>query len=124
MQEAEATGRVNHPHIVAVYDVGTQEDAPFIVSELLEGETLRERLKRGRIPASSAMRFAGEISDGLAAAHERGVVHRDLKPDNLFLTTDGRIKIGDFGLARISEPDPAAGARMDGPTMYATQPGT
>ena len=122
MQEAEATGRVSHPNIVAVYDVGTQDGAPFIVSELLEGETLRPRLGRGRIPVEQAIRWTADLAGGLAAAHERGLVHRDLKPENVFVTTDGRVKILDFGLARL-EPSRSAGSPQDMATVQATQAG-
>ncbi len=118
-QEARAAGQINHPNVVAVYDVATVNGATCIVSELLEGETLGQRLARGRIPDSQAIRYAVQIAEGLAAAHRRGVVHRDLKPDNIFLTTDGdRAKILDFGLAQSFEPV------LDGPTVpHPTQPG-
>lgn len=117
--EARAAGQINHPNVVAVYDVADVDGATCIVSELLEGETLGQRLGRGKIPAAQAIRYAVQIAEGLAAAHRRGVVHRDLKPDNIFITTDGdRAKILDFGLAQSFEP------MMDGPTVpYPTQPG-
>ena len=117
--EARAAGQINHPNVVAVYDVATVNGATCIVSELLEGETLGQRLIRGGIPAAQAIRYAVQIAEGLAAAHKRGVVHRDLKPDNIFITTDDdRAKILDFGLAQSFEPV------MDGPTApHLTQPG-
>src|SRR5215468_9153609 len=90
-QEARAAGVLNHPNITAVYDIGTHEGAPYVVSELLEGETLRARLVGGALPARRAVEYATQIAHGLAAAHERGIVHRDLKPENLFVTKDGRV---------------------------------
>src|SRR6266481_3272770 len=98
-QEARAAGVLNHPGITAVYDIGTADGAPYIVTELLEGETLRSRLSTGSIPVRKAVDYAVQIARGLAAAHEKGIVHRDLKPENLFLMKDGRVKILDFGLA-------------------------
>jgi eukaryotic-like serine/threonine-protein kinase len=100
-QEAQAAGALNHPNILAVYDVGTHDAAPYIVSELLEGEELREQLNDGSLPQRKALDYAQQIAQGLAAAHERGITHRDLKPENLFVTTDGRVKILDFGLAKL-----------------------
>jgi serine/threonine protein kinase len=104
-QEALATAALNHPNILAVFDIGTSEGSPYVVSELLEGETLRERLRSGSIAVRKALECALQIAHGLAAAHEKGIVHRDLKPDNLFLTNDGRVKILDFGLAKLTQPD-------------------
>jgi eukaryotic-like serine/threonine-protein kinase len=100
-QEAQAAGALNHPNILAVHDVGTHDGSPYIVSELLEGEELREQLNDGSIPQRKALDYAQQIAQGLAAAHERGITHRDLKPENLFITTDGRVKILDFGLAKL-----------------------
>ncbi|MEX0881197.1 MAG: protein kinase [Thermoanaerobaculia bacterium] len=100
-QEARAAGVLNHPGITAVYDFGTHDGAPYIVTELLEGETLRSRLGAGAVSARKAIDYAVQIAKGLAAAHEKGIVHRDLKPENLFLTKDGRVKILDFGLAKL-----------------------
>src|SRR5262245_39405254 len=85
-QEARAAGALNHPNIVAIFDVGVHESAPYVVAELLEGDTLRGRLGHGPIPPRKAMEFAVQIADGLAAAHAKGIVHRDLKPENLFIT--------------------------------------
>ena len=101
-QEARAAAALNHPNILAVHDIGTSGDAPFIVSELLVGQTLRERLAAGPIPVRKALTYAIEIARGLAAAHEQGIVHRDLKPENLFITSDDRVKILDFGLAKLA----------------------
>jgi Tol biopolymer transport system component len=100
-QEARATGQLNHPNILAVHDFGTHDGAPFVVSELLEGETLRERIGGSALPVRKAIDYAVQIARGLAAAHDKGVVHRDLKPDNVFVTKDGRVKILDFGLAKV-----------------------
>src|SRR5437870_7662711 len=97
-QEAQAAGTLNHPNILAVYDVGTHDDAPYVVSELLEGETLRERLETGPITQRKAIDYAIQVAHGLTAAHEKKIVHRDLKPENLFVTKDQRLKILDFGL--------------------------
>ena len=107
-REARAAGALNHPSVLAVYDVGTDDGVPYVVSELLEGETLRERLSSGPLPPRKAVELAAQIAAGLAAAHERGIVHRDLKPENLFLTRDGRVKILDFGLAKLGRTEPTA----------------
>ena len=99
--EARAAGTLDHPNLLIVYDVGREGDVLYIVSELLEGETLRERLRNGAVPEREAIDYAVQIARGLAAAHERGIVHRDLKPENLFLTRDRRLKILDFGVAKL-----------------------
>jgi serine/threonine protein kinase len=101
-QEAKAAAALSHPNILAVFQMGTYEGAPYLVSELLEGETLREQLKRAPIPLKKAIDYGIQIVNGLAAAHNKGIIHRDLKPENLFVTKDGRIKILDFGLAKLS----------------------
>lgn len=100
-QEAQAAAALNHPNILAVYQMASYEGVPYLVSELLEGETLRERLKPGPLPLRKVIDYGVQIARGLAAAHEKGIVHRDLKPENLFITKDGQVKILDFGLARI-----------------------
>jgi serine/threonine protein kinase len=123
-QEARAAGVLNHPNITAVYDVGTYEGAPYLVSELLEGETLRERLAGGALPVRKAIDFGLQIAHGLAAAHEKGIVHRDLKPENLFITKDGRVKILDFGLAKLIHPEKPGVSLTEIPTQTArTEPG-
>jgi serine/threonine protein kinase len=101
-QEARAAGALNHPNVLAVYDLGTHDGAPYMVTELLEGETLRERLQGTALSVRKAVGYAVQVAHGLAAAHESGIVHRDLKPDNLFVTRDGRVKVLDFGLAKLS----------------------
>ena len=122
-QEARAAGVLNHPGITAVYDIGTANGAPYIVTELLEGETLRNRLLTGPLPVRKAIDYAVQMAKGLAAAHEKGIVHRDLKPENLFLTKDGRVKILDFGLAKLKVEKDESG-HTDLQTMSgATEPG-
>jgi eukaryotic-like serine/threonine-protein kinase len=122
-QEAQTAGGLNHPNITAVYDLGSHDGAPYIVTELLEGETLRSRLGPGAIPQRKAMDYAIQLAKGLAAAHEKGIVHRDLKPENVFLTNDGRVKILDFGLAKL-KPETVEKGQTDLQTVSGgTQPG-
>ncbi|HYL84334.1 MAG TPA: protein kinase [Candidatus Angelobacter sp.] len=102
-REARTLGQMRHPNILGILDIGTHDDLPFIVTEFLEGETLRERLRSGPLPQRKAIEIAAQIARGLGAAHERGVVHRDIKPENLFIGSDGHVKILDFGLARVEE---------------------
>ena len=109
-QEAMATAALNDPGIVAVYDVGAQEGFPYVVSELLEGETLRDRLRMGPLPRRKSIDYGTQIAHALAAAHDKGIVHRDLKPENIFVTREGRTKILDFGLAKLAKQDEAAAA--------------
>jgi serine/threonine protein kinase len=123
-QEARATSALNHPSILTVYDIGNHEGSPFIVCELLEGEELRERLHDGAIAPRKASEYAQQIVAGLSAAHERGITHRDLKPENLFITKDDRVKILDFGLAKLRPAKLAAGAGSEVATAQAlTDPG-
>jgi eukaryotic-like serine/threonine-protein kinase len=120
-QEAQAAAALNHPNILAVHQFGIHEGAPYLVSELLEGDTLRQLLQRGPLPARKAIDFGVHIAHGLAAAHEKGIVHRDLKPENLFVTRDGRVKILDFGLAKLKQKPDSDGS---GPTQtFGTEPG-
>ena len=124
-QEAQAAGALNHPNILSIYDVDTHSGAPYVVSELLEGETLREQLKGTALPVRKALDYALQITSGLAAAHEKGIVHRDLKPENLFVTKDGRVKILDFGLAKLIEQVDGSEVHTDLPTRKRnTDPGT
>ncbi|HSE41091.1 MAG TPA: protein kinase, partial [Acidobacteriota bacterium] len=120
-QEARATGMLNHPNIVAVYDIGTDQDTIYVVSELLSGETLRERLNTSSISVRKAIEYALQIAHGLAAAHEKGIIHRDLKPENIFITKDGRAKILDFGLAKFTEQQAVTGEQSKLATI---DPGT
>jgi serine/threonine protein kinase len=113
--EARATGMLNHPNILAVYDIGTHEGAPYLVTELLEGDTLREHIP---LPRRKTIEYAQQVANGLAAAHAKGVTHRDLKPENIFITNDGHVKILDFGLAKVTSADAAQTA-----TLNATAPG-
>jgi serine/threonine protein kinase/Tol biopolymer transport system component len=115
--EARAAGQLSHPNILVVYDAGLHGETPYIVSELLEGESLRSRLQRGALPPRKATDYARQVAVGLAAAHDKGIVHRDVKPDNLFITSDGRIKILDFGIAKLTRPnDDDASVRSGAPT--------
>src|SRR5215467_1568674 len=121
-QEARAAAALNHPNILAVYQLGNHEGSPYLVCELLEGSTLREHLMRGPLPVRKAVDYGAQTAHGLAAAHEKGIVHRDLKPENLFVTRDGRIKILDFGLAKLIQPPTSSGSAT--PTIEAgTEPG-
>jgi eukaryotic-like serine/threonine-protein kinase len=121
-QEALAVARLEHPNIVAVHDVGTHDGSPYIVTELLEGETLRKKMSGRPLPIRRAIDFAIQIARGLAAAHDRGIVHRDIKPDNLFITRDGHLKILDFGLAKLTDIDTAADASVVTVTVLGVGP--
>src|SRR5262245_55832900 len=121
-QEAQAASALNHPNITAVYDIGSHEGAPYIVQELLEGESLRAILASGPLAPRRAIEYALQIAHGLAAAHEKGIVHRDLKPENIFVTRDGRGKILDFGLAKALEPALGATASESAATAGYTTP--
>ena len=103
--EARTIAALNHPNILGIHDIGEHDGAPFLVSEFLEGQTLRQKLISGPLPLRLADEYALGIAQGLAAAHEKGIVHRDLKPENLFVTRDGRIKVLDFGLAKLITPE-------------------
>ena len=123
--ESRATAALNHPNILSIYDIGSDagQGAPYVVSELLEGETLRDRLQNGALISRKAIDYARQIASGLAAAHDKGIVHRDLKPENIFITDDGRAKILDFGLAKFTRPE--ADNSGDAPTQQiATDAGT
>jgi len=119
-QEAQAVAALNHPNILAIHDFGEHEGSPYIVTEFLEGETLRGRMGGGALPVRKAVEVAEQVARGLAAAHDKGIVHRDLKPENIFVTLDGRVKILDFGLAKLR----AETATPDAVTLVTqTQPG-
>jgi hypothetical protein len=120
-QEARATAALSHPNILALYDVGVEGTVHFIVEELLDGETLRERLRQGALPVREAVDCAMQIARGLAAAHAKGIVHRDLKPDNVFLTRNGPVKVLDLGLAKLHETEVVESATT---TATATDSGT
>ena len=122
-QEARATSALNHPNILTVYDIGEHEGVPFIVSELLVGEELRDRLNDGPIPLRKTIDYAQQVVSGLAAAHERGITHRDLKPENLFITKDDRVKILDFGLAKLRESPTQSQGSEDATRRALTDPG-
>jgi hypothetical protein len=123
-REARAVAALSHPNVIAIHDVGSDQDQLFVVMELLEGQTLRERLAGGAEPLRKAIEIAVQIASGLAAAHEKGIVHRDLKPENVFLTRDGRVKILDFGLAAQLAPTAADAATMAGHTQPGVVLGT
>ncbi len=123
-QEARAVAALNHPNVLSVYDTGIENGVPYLVSELLEGESLRQRLDQGPIPARKAVEYAQQIADGLAAAHEKNIVHRDLKPENTYLTSGGRVKILDFGLAKLQTLDKnGSGDGATATLAAATNPG-
>ena len=133
-QEAKTLAALNHPNILTIHDAGVHEGAPYLVSELLRGKTLREEMANGALPVRKATDYALQIAQGLAAAHGKGIVHRDLKPENIFVTQDGRVKILDFGLAKLREnpkseirnpkPGEAATIRIDADAIInTTQPG-
>ena len=119
--EAQTAGGLNHPNVLTIYEIGNHDGQPFLAAELLLGETLRAKLDQGPIPVSKAVDYARQVATGLAAAHARQITHRDIKPDNLFVTTDGRVKILDFGLARQSRP--AATASDETSLETGTSPG-
>jgi serine/threonine protein kinase/Tol biopolymer transport system component len=124
-QEAQAAGALNHPNILSIFHIGTHEGAPYIVSELLEGESLRERMAGKALPQRKAIDYALQLARGLAAAHEKGIVHRDIKPDNVFITDDGRVKILDFGIAKLTGAVDGNQPQTEVPTRKVnTDPGT
>jgi Tol biopolymer transport system component len=121
--EAQAAATLNHPNVVSIFHVGQYDGSPYIVTELLQGETLRERLQHGPMPLRDVLEAGRNIAHGLAAAHSAGVIHRDLKPENVFLTTDGRIKILDFGLAKFDSAFGASPAGLTETLHHVTLPG-
>src|SRR5947208_9377445 len=122
-QEAQTAGALNHPNVLVIYHIDTHDGSPYIVSELLEGEALRERMGGVALPQRKAIDYALQIAHGLAAAHEKGIVHRDLKPENIFITKDGRVKILDFGIAKLTQAE-GSQSQTDIPTRRVdTSPG-
>jgi serine/threonine protein kinase/tetratricopeptide (TPR) repeat protein len=120
-REAKAVAALSHPNILAIHDYGSEDGAAYSVTELLEGQTLRQRLHEGPIPWRKAIEIGAAVADGLAAAHAKGLVHRDLKPENIFLTSDGRVKILDFGIAQLIRPPEPETHEID-PTLMPTAP--
>src|SRR5512146_91327 len=118
-QEARALGALNHPNIVAVYDIGQSDGQVYIVSELVEGDSLRAAIERGPIAGRKLLDIATQTAEGIAAAHALGIVHRDLKPENIMLARDGRVKVLDFGLAKYNSPPPGD----ETATIAMSQPG-
>src|SRR5882762_8671617 len=123
-QEARSAAALNHPNIVSVHDMGTADGSPYIVSELLEGQNLREVLRKWPIPARKVLDYAIQAARGLAAAHDIGIVHRDLKPENLFITKDGRLKILDFGLAKLTRSEGGGSGSSTAEAVPGTEAGT
>jgi len=123
-KEAKAAGALDHPNILIVHDVGTHEDSPYVVTELLKGETLRDRMAGSVLPPDKAVEYGIQIARRLAAAHDEGIVHRDLKPENLFVTKDGLVKILDFGIAKVIHRTPAEGDAETAAITSATDAGT
>jgi Tol biopolymer transport system component len=121
-QEARAASALNHPAILTIHDFGQHDGVPYVVSELLEGQTLRERIGGAGLPLRKALEYAVQLARGLAAAHDKGIVHRDLKPENVFVTSDGRVKILDFGLAKLTPGAALHPAGLESPTID-TEPG-
>jgi eukaryotic-like serine/threonine-protein kinase len=122
-QEAQAIGILNHPNILSVYDTGIADGSPYLVSEYVEGETLRDKLASSQLSQRKAIDYALQLARGLSAAHDRGIIHRDLKPENVMITKDGRVKILDFGLAKLIQNDASVGPLTQLPTSPGTQPG-
>src|SRR5215510_11269064 len=116
-REAEVLASLNHPNIAGIHDLQEANGSRFLVLELVEGETLADRLMRGPVPLDEAVPVAKQIVDALEAAHERGIVHRDLKPGNIKIDPDGKVKVLDFGLAKVATPSPAAEVFSNSPTL-------
>jgi serine/threonine protein kinase len=119
-REARAVAALDHPNILALHDLGSEDGLSYVVFELVEGETLRQRLEAGPVPVRKCIEWGEQVCRALAFAHARGIIHRDLKPENLSLTADGRIKILDFGLAKLAEPEDGSGGEVSGRTATET----
>ena len=119
-QEAQAAGMLNHPNIVAIHDTGTYNGSPYLVSELLQGEVLQQKLKGHLLPVRKTIDYAFQIATGLSAAHEKGIIHRDLKPGNIFITKEGRVKLLDFGLAKLTHPDASLSSSLENTDLTET----
>lgn len=122
--EASTAGSLNHPNVLVIFDIGTHDGMPYLVSELLEGETLREKVRSGPLSVRRAIDYAQQVAKGLAAAHEKGIVHRDLKPENIFVTHENHVKILDFGLAKLIRPEKGEMKTNAPTTPFATEAGT
>jgi serine/threonine protein kinase len=118
-REAQVLAALNHPHIAQIHGLDEVDGTPFLVLELVDGGTLADRLARGPIPASEVVAIASQIAEALEAAHEKGIIHRDLKPSNIAFTTDARVKVLDFGLAKLAQPE-ASGAAPLSPSLPVT----
>ena len=122
-KEARSASALNHPNIVTIFDIGQADSVSYIAMELVEGTTLRELLLAGSLPLKKILQIAAQVADGLAKAHEAGIVHRDLKPENVMVTEDGRVKILDFGLAKVAQPDSDTAASVSPTITRGTEPG-
>src|SRR6187399_3175502 len=122
--EAQAASALNHPNILTVYDVGVHDDTPYIVSEIIEGSSIRDLLARAPMPVGDVLDLGMQMAEGLAAAHQAGIVHRDFKPENVMVTGDGRVKILDFGLALMGPRDGVPATAEATLTMAGTIAGT
>ncbi len=124
IQEAKSASALNHPNIITIYEVGEADSRHFIATEFIEGETLRQRIDRGKLDTEEALEIAMQVAAALAAAHEAGIVHRDIKPDNIMLRRDGYVKVLDFGLAKLTEKSQERlSSEPEAMTLVNTEPG-
>src|SRR3989454_11174097 len=124
VQEAKAVSALNHPNILTIHEIDESDTGHFIATEFIDGETLRERLRKGPLNVSEALDIATQIASALAAAHAAGIVHRDIKPENVMLRSDGIVKVLDFGLAKLTERVPPESVDTEAPTSFKTDAGT